>query len=178
MMTTKKKLMIPALLAAFVTLAGCTPSARCIICRVPPSTGVDVCDPNAGAIAAMPAAAPAAAPDPCHDRVRLYGVNFDFDQATLRGDDQDVLDALVNSLHSCPATNVRIEGHTDSLGSDAYNQNLSERRAAAVVDFLVASGLNPDTLQSIGLGESSPVADNAVEEGRALNRRVEVAPAN
>jgi OOP family OmpA-OmpF porin len=163
-----------ALLALLITSTGCATMEYpedCWFCRVPPKGTVVVAKTTA------PAPAPARnAPDPCTDRITLYGVDFEFDKAILTGEDKVVLDALVTSLQVCPATNIRIEGHTDSVGNDAYNQGLSERRAAAVVAYLVSEGLDSSTLYSVGLGESSPLADNATDAGRAMNRRVEAAP--
>lgn len=73
-----------------------------------------------------------------------------------------------------PQTRTTVEGHTDSVGPDAYNQRLSERRAQAVRDVLVHQyGVSADRVDSVGYGESRPVADNATAEGRAINRRVE-----
>lgn len=73
-----------------------------------------------------------------------------------------------------PQTNTTVEGHTDSVGTDAYNQKLSERRANAVRDVLVNEyGVQGSRVDSVGYGESRPVADNATESGRAINRRVE-----
>ena len=73
-----------------------------------------------------------------------------------------------------PQTTATVEGHTDSVGTDAYNQSLSEKRADAVRDVLVNQyGVGGDRLNAVGYGESRPVADNATEEGRAINRRVE-----
>ncbi len=159
-----------AALVAMFTISGCTVSLDgiCPVCDGPPPpppplTNVDP---------------PIAPPDPCRDRVALYGVHFDFDKATLRPGGQDVLDSLVTSLSKCPATQIRIEGHTDAVGSDGYNQGLSERRAAAVVDYLVDHGLSRSVLSSVGLGESRPMDTNDTEAGRARNRRVEVTPVN
>ncbi|MFJ4134694.1 OmpA family protein, partial [Pseudomonas cyclaminis] len=72
-----------------------------------------------------------------------------------------------------PATNVEVAGHTDSVGPDAYNQKLSQRRADAVKQVLVKDGVAPSRVTAVGYGESRPVADNATEAGRAVNRRVE-----
>jgi OOP family OmpA-OmpF porin len=68
---------------------------------------------------------------------------------------------------------VRVEGHTDSYGSDAYNQKLSERRAASVEKYMIKKGVPADKIHSVGHGERKPIADNATKEGRAKNRRVE-----
>jgi len=99
---------------------------------------------------------------------------FDFDSATLRPDAEPILDQLHAALAADPSASIRIEGHTSSEGTEAYNQDLSERRARAVVDELVRRGLEAGRLRSAGLGESRPVAPNDDESGRSLNRRVEV----
>ncbi|HEY8330368.1 MAG TPA: OmpA family protein, partial [Pseudomonas sp.] len=77
-------------------------------------------------------------------------------------------------LKGSDVVGIKVNGHTDSTGTDAYNQGLSERRAASVVDYLVSQGVAQDKLSSEGFGESKPVADNSSKEGRAENRRVEI----
>ena len=103
---------------------------------------------------------------------------FDFDKATIRPDLQEKLDKLIAEspkLKEKGYSSVTIVGHTDSVGSEAYNQGLSERRANAVADYLSA---NADVPRSVfttsGMGESQPVATNETAEGRQLNRRVEI----
>ena len=106
----------------------------------------------------------------------LY-VNFEYDRAVLKPDAKPVLDEVASVLKADPALKLSIEGHTDNLGSAAYNQSLSERRAAAVLASLVERGLlstNTTRLQSAGRGASAPIADNKTDEGRARNRRVEL----
>jgi OOP family OmpA-OmpF porin len=114
------------------------------------------------------------APAPQAQRIVLRGVNFDLDKADIRPDAGVILDEAANQLGQAPSTRVSVEGHTDSTGSDAYNQSLSERRAASVKDYLVSKGVDGGRLSTVGYGESQPVADNATSEGRALNRRVEL----
>lgn len=104
-------------------------------------------------------------------------VNFEFDRADLRPDAKPVLDEVYAVLKADPGLDLSIEGHTDGLGSAAYNQALSERRAAAVRDSLLQRGLGNDgeaRLTSAGRGAAQPIADNATDEGRAKNRRVEL----
>lgn len=108
------------------------------------------------------------------DVVVLRGVNFEFDQDRLTVNARTLLDDVVAALAAAPEIAVEIAGHTDSLGSDAYNQRLSERRAKAVRDYLVSQGVDGDRLSEKGYGEAEPVADNDTEEGRELNRRVEL----
>lgn len=104
----------------------------------------------------------------------LRGVNFDFDKATIRHDAAATLDEAAVILRDQPDVNVFVDGHTDDVGSDAYNERLSERRAQAVVDYLSDHGVSVSRLRARGFGESHPVASNASAEGRAQNRRVEL----
>ncbi|MEA2604109.1 MAG: OmpA-OmpF porin, family [Acidobacteriota bacterium] len=102
-------------------------------------------------------------------------VLFDFDKADVRADAADALGRLATVIRGYPTGRVNIEGHTDSKGDDAYNQRLSERRAASVKRWLVErDGIAADRLTTRGAGESRPVADNSTEAGRQKNRRVEV----
>lgn len=107
----------------------------------------------------------------CGANIRVEA-HFDSDSATITPESYAGLDIAVDLLKRVPSMRGVIEGHTDSTASDAYNQRLSERRAAAVSDYLVKSGIDASRVSSIGFGESQPVADNATPEGRALNRRV------
>jgi len=115
--------------------------------------------------------APVAAPAP--ERIVLRGINFDFDKAIIKPEFMPVLDVAQGILKERPDLKVVIEGHTCSMGTDAYNQKLSERRAKAVYDYLVKKGVNAAKLSTVGLGEAQPMADNTTESGRELNRRVE-----
>jgi outer membrane protein OmpA-like peptidoglycan-associated protein len=104
------------------------------------------------------------------------GILFDFDSATLRGEARDNLSELAGALASEQEDyELLVAGHTDSVGTETYNQTLSERRANTAANFLVSQGLPPVRLRRVGLGESEPVADNETEAGRQQNRRVEVA---
>ena len=107
-------------------------------------------------------------------RARLYGILFDLDSSVIRPESRPVLDEVLALLQGEPGWGLTIEGHTDSSGTDAHNQTLSEQRAAAIKAYLVAGGIAESRLTTVGLGESRPVADNATEVGRALNRRVEL----
>jgi OmpA-OmpF porin, OOP family len=99
-------------------------------------------------------------------------VLFDFDSAELRPESITELERVVTFMNDVPFATSLIEGHTDSVGSDAYNLKLSDRRAKAVYDYLTSRGVDPARLSSIGHGEAKPIADNATAEGRQLNRRV------
>jgi outer membrane protein OmpA-like peptidoglycan-associated protein len=119
---------------------------------------------------------PPARPDPCKERVRLENVNFDNDKADIKFSSVTVLDETVMHLKGCPARRVRLTAYTDSNGSDAYNQKLSQRRADSVRSYLVSHGIDAGRIEAEGRGESNPIADNATPEGRAENRRVELEP--
>ncbi len=100
-------------------------------------------------------------------------VLFGFDKTLLSFDAKTNLDKLVVVLHSYPDTNIELQGHTDSKGSESYNQNLSEKRASTVSGYLAAKGITSDRLTIIGFGETVPKYDNGTADGRAQNRRVE-----
>ena len=104
--------------------------------------------------------------------IELRNVYFGHDDAELEPRSSRELDQLVGLLERYPAARLRIVGHTDATGTEAYNRELSRRRAAAVVAYLEAAGVSADRLTSEGRGLSEAVADNATERGRALNRRV------
>ena len=97
---------------------------------------------------------------------------FSFDSSKLNISNE--LELLAEQLHTYPNDRIRIVGHTDSSGSEAYNQKLSEQRARSVANYLMSTGIDRDRLTVIGLGESSPIATNDTAEGRARNRRVDV----
>ncbi|AKV07071.1 membrane protein [Pseudomonas fluorescens NCIMB 11764] len=101
-------------------------------------------------------------------------VLFAFNNSDLTPSMQSQLDALMPTLQSADVVSIKVIGHTDSVGSDTYNQALSERRASSVAAYLLGMGLAPNKLTSEGRGESQPVADNETDEGRAKNRRVEL----
>ncbi|AYC32812.1 OmpA family protein [Pseudomonas cavernae] len=106
-------------------------------------------------------------------RVEL-DVKFDFDKSKVKEESYGDIKNLADFMTQYPSTTTTVEGHTDSVGTDAYNQKLSERRASAVKDVLVNQyGVGGERIESVGYGESRPVADNATSEGRAVNRRVE-----
>ncbi|MBV4464166.1 OOP family OmpA-OmpF porin [Pseudomonas sp. F-14 TE3623] len=112
---------------------------------------------------------------PVSEVITLNGnVLFAYNQSNLMPEARSELDSLMAKLQNADVVSVKVIGHTDSQGSDAYNQKLSERRASSVAAYLLSQGLAPNKLTSEGRGESQPVADNDTEEGRAQNRRVEL----
>ncbi|MEC9406404.1 MAG: OmpA family protein [Pseudomonadota bacterium] len=104
----------------------------------------------------------------------LDGVHFEFNKATLRPDARTILDRVAKSLRDQVDVKAEIAGHTDSIGSAAYNQKLSQERAASVRSYLVSKGVSAENLISNGYGETQPIATNDTEDGRARNRRVEL----
>jgi outer membrane protein OmpA-like peptidoglycan-associated protein len=109
------------------------------------------------------------------DRIEITEkIQFDFDKATIKPESHGLLNEIASVIKKNPQIKkLSIEGHTDSDGSDKYNQKLSERRAAAVRQYLVENGISDEMLTSTGFGESRPIADNSSEEGKEKNRRVE-----
>ncbi|MES3021049.1 MAG: OmpA family protein [Pseudomonadota bacterium] len=121
------------------------------------------------------APAPAPAPVPVSEKVSFAAeALFDFDKSVVKPEGQSALDNLLTQLQGMNTEVMVTVGHTDSVGSDAYNQKLSLRRAEAVKAYLVSKGVDASRVYTEGKGESQPVADNATAEGRAKNRRVTV----
>jgi outer membrane protein OmpA-like peptidoglycan-associated protein len=118
-------------------------------------------------------------PPPAPKRIVLRGITFDFNKSNIKKEFVPVLDEAAQILKDNADVQVTVEGHTDSIGSDEYNQKLSERRANAVKAYLVSRGVAASRLDAVGKGEKEPVADNTKNgkdnpEGRAMNRRAEL----
>ena len=153
-----------------------------------PATAAPGCDGAIAAPAAAPAAAPtaapaapaAAAPAVAAPAVAAQKVTyaadafFDFDKSVLKPEGKAKLDDLVSKVKDINLEVIIAVGHTDSVGSDAYNQKLSVRRSEAVKAYLVSKGIEKTRVYTEGKGEQQPVADNKTAEGRAKNRRVEI----
>lgn len=101
-------------------------------------------------------------------------LSFDTNSTVVRPGLYREIDRVANVLNDYPETVIRVEGHTDSVGSESFNQDLSNRRAAAVRDLFVQRGINPSRIETMGFGESRPIATNETEAGRMQNRRVEI----
>ncbi len=124
-------------------------------------------------------------PDPCPEivvekpvevektRWIVSGINFEFDGTRIKPEYYPTLYSTIQFLNQKPDLKVEIQGHTDNVGTDSYNQKLSEGRAASVRDYLISKGINPSRLTIKGFGESVPLVDNGTPEGRAFNRRIE-----
>ena len=101
-------------------------------------------------------------------------ITFGFNSASLNPSFNGVLDNVVSTLREYDQTIVEVAGHTDSVGTDSYNQGLSEQRAASVGNYMMSRGLNRERFITVGAGESRPVGSNETDMGRAQNRRVEI----
>jgi OOP family OmpA-OmpF porin len=140
-----------------------------------PADAVPGCDGALAVAAASPSAAPAAAPVPTSEKVTFAAdAFFDFDKAVLKADGKAKLDDLASKLGGLNLEVIIAVGHTDSIGSDTYNQKLSIRRAEAVKSYLVGKGVDAKRVYTEGKGEKQPVATNKTAAGRAQNRRVEI----
>jgi outer membrane protein OmpA-like peptidoglycan-associated protein len=106
--------------------------------------------------------------------VSMPDVLFGFDRYTLKPEAREKLAKISGIVLAYPDLKLEVEGHTDSIGSDEYNQKLSEKRAETVRGYLVSQGVKPDEVSAVGLGKANPVADNSTRQGRQLNRRVEM----
>ena len=155
-----------------------------------PAMAIAECDPDLVPKAPAPAAAPPPpppppakpapapakpAPKPVAEKVTLAAdVLFDFDKSVLKPEGKAKLDDLAGKIQAIALEVVIAIGHTDSIGSDAYNQKLSVRRAESVKAYLVSKGVEPNRIYTEGKGEKQPVASNKTKEGRQKNRRVEI----
>ena len=106
--------------------------------------------------------------------VVLEGVNFELNSAKLQENSKRILDMVVRTMKSHPSLNVLVTGHTDNLGNEEYNRDLSQRRAESVKEYLVSEGIAPSRIETMGLGERKPIAPNSTPEGREKNRRIEI----
>jgi outer membrane protein OmpA-like peptidoglycan-associated protein len=106
-------------------------------------------------------------------KIITYGITFDVGKATIKPESMTEINRIAQLMKDNPDIKFSVEGHTDNTGNAASNQTLSENRSKAVMDKLVGMGIAPDRLKSAGKGQTKPLADNATDEGRAKNRRVE-----
>ena len=116
---------------------------------------------------------------PLYDRMMsdgkfiTYGITFDIGKSTIKPESMGEINRIVTLMKENPELKFSVEGHTDNTGSAGNNQTLSEARSQAVVDKLVENGIAKNRLKAAGKGQTSPIADNGTDEGRAKNRRVE-----
>ena len=141
----------------------------------PPPPPAPVVAPPPPPAPAPPPPPPPPAPKPVSEKVTMAAdAHFDFDKSVLKPEGKAKLDDLVGKLKAVNLEVVIAIGHTDSIGSDAYNRKLSMRRADAVKAYMVSKGIEANRIYTEGKGESQPIADNKTKEGRAKNRRVEI----
>jgi OOP family OmpA-OmpF porin len=127
--------------------------------------------------AAPPPPAPPPPPPPPAARKKiesLTGPSFDFNKATLTAEGRRHVDHAVSLMKESPTLTVVVEGHTDSIGSDAYNMKLSQRRADTVRDYMIKAGISGSRIKTEAFGKTKPIASNKTAEGRAQNRRVDI----
>jgi len=146
------------------------PKAACVPPPPPPARPAPAPAPKPA-----PAPAPKPAPAPTSEKVTFAADTFfDFDKSVVKPEGKAKLDDLVGKLKGITLEVVIAVGHTDSIGTDAYNQKLSVRRAEAVKAYLVSKGIEANRIYTEGKGEKQPAADNRTAAGRAKNRRVEI----
>jgi outer membrane protein OmpA-like peptidoglycan-associated protein len=156
-----------------VTGAHNTAHGRDVWAKITPSNSTYVIEVADLGLAAQSGKLASALADQGH--VALYGIYFDTDKATLKPESEATLQQVRALLVAQPALKLEVQGHTDNTSTPAHNQKLSEDRAASVDAWLVAHGIDGARLVPKGYAASKPVADNATPQGRALNRRVELA---
>lgn len=159
---------------AFWTPATAAPGCDGALVAAAPAPAAAPAAPAAAPAAAAPAAKPAPAPAVATKVTYAADAFFDFDKSVLKPEGKAKLDDLASKVKDINLEVIIAVGHTDSVGSDAYNQKLSVRRSEAVKAYLVSKGIEKNRVYTEGKGEKQPVADNRTAEGRAKNRRVDV----
>ena len=159
---------------AFWTPATAAPGCNGALVAAAPAPAAAPAAPAAAPAAAAPAAKPAPAPAVATKVTYAADAFFDFDKSVLKPEGKAKLDDLASKVKDINLEVIIAVGHTDSVGSDAYNQKLSVRRSEAVKAYLVSKGIEKNRVYTEGKGEKQPVADNKTKEGRAKNRRVEI----
>ena len=172
------------LLAAFLLQRGCSgkkeetvavPAAPVVTAPAALAASPAASAPAAAAPEPASAAAVVAGKDVCKDKIVPVNVKFVTNKDEISPESLSELAAVAKQLATCPAIKTQVEGHTDSAGSDASNLALSQKRADAVATYMSSQGVAKERISAKGYGESKPIGDNATEEGRAKNRRVEFA---
>jgi OOP family OmpA-OmpF porin len=163
------------LLAATVFAAGCATQEEPAPAPAPQPEPVQQAPAPMAAPAPAPAPKPKPAPKPVAEKVTFAAdVLFDFDKSTIKPEAKSRLDSLASKISNINLEVVIAIGHTDSVGTDEYNQKLSVRRAEAVKAYLTSQGIETNRVYTEGKGEKQPVASNKTRDGRAKNRRTEV----
>lgn len=163
-MTTHALVKYPVVLAMSCIISACSNNPKVI-------------EPTLGAAAAVPAPVQTSAQivnTPRGPSLTLSNVLFDFEQTSLRTQASETVSKAVAYLKANPKRSALIEGHTDHTGDEQYNHGLSLKRSESVKNALISQGISTSRIKTTGLGETSPIADNASLEGRQSNRRVEI----
>ena len=156
-------------------LAGCDGALAPMVAPVPAPAPAPASPPMAAPAPAAAPAAPAVVNTPTSEKVTFAAdAFFDFDKSVLKPEGRAKLDDLTSKMSGLNLEVIIAVGHTDSVGTDSYNQRLSIRRSEAVKAYLVSKGVEKNRVYTEGKGEKQPVADNKTSEGRAKNRRVEI----
>jgi OOP family OmpA-OmpF porin len=145
-----------------------------------PETATKECDPELFPEVAEVPAAPAPPPMPVYEKHTVSATAlFDFDKYALKPAGKEAINGIDEEIKASKAKviDINVVGHTDSIGTEEYNQELSVRRANAVKEFMVSEGIDPGIIDVKGMGEADPVASNSTAAGRAENRRVEISVA-
>lgn len=168
---------IPINLADFNLLAGIEKLEQAAGVEILPKTEVEIDLLFQASAQADRALVPQISMNACKQRIQAIGasdqVYFTSGSAELETKSYPLLNAIADTIRSCPGMTVRIEGHTDNVGGEDYNLSLSDRRAQSVVTYLTVNGIADDRLKAEGFGEARPIADNATRRGRWKNRRIE-----
>jgi len=147
----------------------------CMPKKVEPPKPAPVPVAPAPVVAPKPVEAPKPAPQPVKVAITIQAeALFDFDKSVLKPDGKKSIDDAIVKMKQVDVEMVIATGHTDSIGTDAYNQKLSERRATTVKEYMVSQGIPAAKITTLGKGETQPVATNKTSEGRAKNRRVDI----
>lgn len=155
-------------------LLGAACPAPMAIERLPATPVSPTAPPPASFVAAEPALVVVPVPARTEEYCAILDIQFEIDQDEIQREAKENLAVLATFMKKYPDTSAVIEGHTDDVGTDEYNMKLSQRRADSVVDYLVHSlGIAPSRLTAVGYGETRPLADNASEEGKRQNRRID-----
>jgi len=164
----------PVAVAAAEPVAAAVPGVTSYYEPGQPFTGETYYNPDYQATGAAPASAVADCQSAVTAAVKAGDIRFRTASAKIADESRAALDRLVEAVKACPGVKLRIEGHTDSDGSNERNQALSENRANAVAEYLSEAGIDSKRLEAVGFGEDKPIATNDTPEGKAQNRRIEL----
>jgi len=172
MKLTKPGIYSVAILFALIALQAC--KAKKMVQKPAPAPVAAQPAPPPPPPQPAPTPAPAPAPPPAKPDYNFSNIQFEFNSGVLKTTAYPILDKAVVEMKKDPSVKFNLKGYASAEGTDAHNMELSVDRANAVKTYLINSGVNADNLTAKGYGEANPVADNSTEDGRVLNRRVEI----